>query len=62
MDIERAWRWGEALLGLGRAVYQATKDGRADRLDDILPAELLTTLERKRSELEAEVRFGGAGS
>lgn len=60
MGVERAWRWGEALFGLGRAVYQTIKDGRADRLDDILPDELLTTIERKRSELEAEARFGEA--
>lgn len=57
--IERVFRYGEAALGLGLAIFRAIKSGKAERLSAILPGELLTTLERQRAEVEALARYGG---
>lgn len=60
--IERAFTFGEALFGLGRAIFQAVRAGKAERLSSIIPDELLTTIERKRAEAEALARYeGGEG-
>ena len=58
MIIERILRYGEAAAGLGLAIFRAVREGRAERVAAILPDELLTTIERKRAEVEAVNRYG----
>lgn len=57
MTIERALRYGEVAAGLALAIVRLVKSGKAERVEKILPSELLTTLERARAELEAEARY-----
>lgn len=59
MILDRILRYGEAALGLGLSIYRAVREGRAERVAEILPDELLTTLERKRAEVDAINRYGG---
>ena len=59
MIVERILRYGEAAAGLALGIYRAVREGRAERVAAILPDELLTTLERKRAEVEAINRYGG---
>lgn len=59
MIVERILRYGEAAAGLALGIYRAVREGRAGRVAEILPDELLTTLERKRAEIDAINRYGG---
>lgn len=59
MILDRILRYGEAAAGLALGIYRAVREGRAERVAEILPDELLTTLERKRAEIDAINRYGG---
>lgn len=59
MIVERILRYGEAAAGLALGIYRAVREGRAERVAEILPDELLTTIERKRAEIDAINRYGG---
>lgn len=59
MILERVLRYGEVAAGLALGIYRAVREGRAERVAAILPEELLTTLERKRAEVDALNRYGG---
>lgn len=59
MILERVLRYGEVALALSLGIYRAVREGRAERVAAILPEELLTTLERKRAEVDALNRYGG---
>lgn len=58
MLLERVLRYGEVALSLGLSIYRAVREGRAERVSRILPDDLLTTLERKRAEIDALARYG----
>lgn len=61
MNVERLLRIGEASMGLALGIMKLVRSGRAERLSKILPDELLTTLERKRAEVEALARYSAEG-
>lgn len=56
--IDRGIKIGQGLVELGVAVIKAVRRGDVERVEQVLPDTLLTSLERAKGELDATEKFG----
>lgn len=60
--FDRGMKIGELLVELGVSVIKAIRRGDVERVEEVLPHTLLTSLERAKGELEAAEKFGPRGT
>lgn len=55
--IKRAIDIANVLVGLGTRIFDALARGEIDRVEDLLPEQMLTDLRLKKAEIDARLRY-----